>query len=118
MARRKAKNQITPLEQLELFVARCEQMKKTRLIATGSLSGGIRIRGETMPEGIVVTSELIEPNEDDLRSFLLTFRQFTMQNEPIFVQKIFDLCQLHLKDENLKQELIKARNHWKELTDK
>jgi len=53
------------------------------------------------------------PEEDDLRSFLLTFRMFISENEPVFLNKIFNLCIKTLTDDRLKGLMIDAREKWK-----
>lgn len=115
MARRKAQQKFLPREQLELFVERCEELSKTRLIVSGAMSSiGFTFKGEAVPEGFKVTYEAREPDTDDLRSFLMTFRKFILKDGPIFIERIFNLCHQHLKDDKLKTELIKARAAWRD----
>lgn len=54
------------------------------------------------------------PDENDLRSYLLTFRQFIAPNEPIHVNRICNICFQGLKTNNdLRDYLIEAREDWK-----
>lgn len=117
MVRSKGKDIRTPLEQLQLFVERVEQLNSTRLIQSQGLSNvTFKIRGEQKPEGFQMTFETENPpDEDDLRSFLLSFRLFIADKEPTFINKIFNICEQHLSDERLKGELRKARSNWQSI---
>lgn len=53
-----------------------------------------------------------QPDEDDLRSFLTIFRKFISQESPIYIYKIFNLCQQHIMDDNIKHDLAEARRGW------
>ena len=67
---------MTPREQFELFVARAEELRRTRLVAKG-FEPGIRLRWDAF-EGLRFQSS--QPDEEALRSFLLTFRQFVSRD--------------------------------------
>ena len=55
------------------------------------------------------------PDENDLRSFLLTFRQFIAPKEPIHVNKICNICFRALEtNNNLRTYLIEARERWRQ----
>lgn len=99
------------LEQFKLFRARVEQLSRTRLIRNG-FNPGITIRWDRM-QGLRFESR--EPDEEDLRSFLLTFRQFVSDNEPVFLTRIYNLCQQYLTSDKLKGRLIKSREYWKQV---
>jgi hypothetical protein len=54
-------------------------------------------------------------NENDLRSFLLTFRMFISPRAEIQLNKVYDTCFLGLKKNNdLRDRLVKVRAVWKE----
>jgi hypothetical protein len=83
--------QLGSTEQLRLFIVRAEELEKTRL-GSGNFHVGVKI------EMGVGKPTLVTPNfppEEDLRSFLLTFRQFVSEREPVFLPRIHNLC--HLK---------------------
>lgn len=98
------------INQLKLFRARAEELRNTRLIREG-FNPGITINWNKM-QGLRFKSR--EPDEENLRSFLLTFRQFISNNEPVFLYKIYNLCQKHLINDKLKEYLIKSREAWKQ----
>lgn len=99
------------LDQLELYRVRVEELKRTRLIRRG-FNPAITIKWEKM-QGLRFKPE--EPDEDDLRSFLITFRQFIAKREPVFLYHIYNLCQKHLTSNKLKDFLIKSRKIWREI---
>ncbi len=53
-----------------------------------------------------------QPDETELRAFLLTFRQFISKKEPIFIYRIYNLCQKSLVNDKFKEHLIKSRSIW------
>lgn len=57
------------------------------------------------------------PQEDDLRSFLLTFRHFVAKKEDVFVNSIFNLCHRQLTDDKLREYLAGARKKWNKTQD-
>ena len=97
-------------EQLEMFSARVEQLRNTRLIRQG-FNPAITISWDRM-KGLRFQSE--EPDEETLRSFLLTFRQFVSNNEPVFLNRVYNLCQRHLSSDQLKGYLVESREAWRQ----
>jgi hypothetical protein len=83
-------------EQLQLFIARAAELEETRLGA-GNFHVGI-----TIEAGVDRPFRLIPrfPPEEDLRSFLLTFRHFVSEREPVFLPKIHNLCHLKIDSES------------------
>lgn len=54
-------------------------------------------------------------DENDLRSFLLTFRQFIAPREDIQLNKVYSTCFRGLKTNNdLKERLLESREAWKQ----
>ena len=97
------------LASLELYKARVEELRRTRLIRQG-FNPGITLRWERM-KGLQFESR--EPDEEDLRSFLLTFRQFVSEQEPVFLNRIYNLCHKHITSDELRNYLVKSREIWK-----
>jgi hypothetical protein len=62
-------------------------------------------------KGVSVQMEM--PDEEDLRSFLVTFRQFISEKEPGFLNRIYGNCFKRLDPNNqLRERLIKGRQEW------
>jgi len=60
-----------------------------------------------------LSAEVTPVDDDDLRSFLTVFRHFVSNNEPTFLNKVFNTCHQHLKNDSLKAELVEIRKFWK-----
>ncbi len=50
-----------------------------------------------------------QPAEEDLRSCLVTLRQFLMDKEPVFILRIYNIAQLHLASDELRKHLQDSR---------
>lgn len=110
MARTKGKSeyQYSAREQFELYLVRHEELYNSRLLRNG-FSPSFSINWNHL-KGLNVMNA--EPDEEDLRSYLTTYRKFVSEESPIFIQKIFNLCHQFLLSDNLKNELIVARKSW------
>lgn len=53
-----------------------------------------------------------KPEEEQLRSFILLFRQFLSDSEPVFIKRIFNDTIRFLVDDEMKQRAIEARDLW------
>jgi hypothetical protein len=95
-------------EQLELFVARASDLENSRLLRN-DFNPSFSIRWDRV-QGL--RFESTEPDEEDLRSFLLTLRQFISNDEPIYLFKVYNLCHQHITSDELKGYLIEARQAW------
>jgi len=83
---------MNPLDQLGLFVDRVEQLRTTRAVR-GGLNSEMSINYHRMHG---MQFRLTEPDEEDIRSFLLTFRQFVSEKEPVFVPSTYNICHKHI----------------------
>jgi hypothetical protein len=99
------------LEQLELYRYKATELYEQPLIQS-EYSPGLNIN-YNQTEGLRVVFR--EPDETELRSFLLTFRQFISDKEPVFLNRIYNLCQQHLTSDLLKGHLVDAREAWKQM---
>lgn len=92
-------------ETLDLFVQRARELEQTRLIKSkASATWSMQLTHEG-----VTAFTTMEPEEEDLRSFLLTFRQFVSADEPVFLFRIHNLLYPRLADDELKGHLAAAR---------
>ena len=100
---------MTAVDALRLFIERAEELRDSAFIRSGFVP---RLRARR--DGAAPASTVIEePDEDDLRSFLLTYRQFISNDEPIYVYKIFKLCRTHITDSKGRAVFADARKEWK-----
>ncbi len=97
-------------DQLELFVYRADELRHTRLVRTSSLRGdfSFHFNQKTAAYKFPVV------DEDDLRSFLLTFRQFVMKQEPVFIRNIYALAHQHITAERLRAAVDEAARSWRD----
>lgn len=114
MSRRKsttgATDKLGEQKKLRLFVRRVEELGQTSF-AQKELELKLRFHWKN-DQGLSVQFD--QPNEDGLRSFLLGFRQFTLKDEPVNMDHIYNLCQRELTDDEAKQYLRECRDGWKE----
>jgi hypothetical protein len=104
---------LAPRERLSLFRKRASEMEDLRLIRSGMK---MQFRLTFDSDSRTLHYEANEPDEEDIRSFLLLFRRFISQSEPIFINRIFDDCLRLLSDDVLKSEVKMARDSWKKRT--
>lgn len=97
-------------DRLALYVERAQELEDCRLVRRG-FNPGLTIKWDRM-SGLRFESR--EPDEEDLRSFLITFRQFISDDEPVYLNRIYNLCQQFLTGDDLKGYLVQARAAWKE----
>ena len=98
------------LEKLKLFREKAEELRQSRLLQKGiSLKFRIII---DRTKGVLI--ETNKPDEEDVRSYLLTFRQFISEEEPIFIRHIYNLCNQIITDLELRERLAESRELWNE----
>lgn len=96
-------------EQLSLFVQRVDEIRRRPLIQN-EFNPGISINLDKI-SGLKFV--LRQPNEDILRSFLLTFRQFLLNDEPINMNRIYNICDRYITSDKLRESLRHSRRKWK-----
>jgi len=87
-AKAKASRQRGDKEKLELFLALVTELLTTDLAKKGF--GYAHTLNGSKAAG--VRSELEQPDENDLRSFLITFRKFISDDSDVYLQGIHDIC--------------------------
>lgn len=87
------------LDDLRTFEERASSLLRKRILASGGLRLGFSIN---FSEGSPPTFAAREVDEEDLYSFLMAFRPFTMQGERVHLMKIFNLLERHLTNDAYK----------------
>jgi len=101
------------IQQLQLFSETVDELRNTNVMKKG-LSSDMTIKSSKVGENWDVRFVTPKwPEEDDLRSFLLTFRMFISEKEPVFLNRIFNLSIKTLTDDRLKSFMIDAKEKWK-----
>jgi hypothetical protein len=102
--------QLSTYERLELFGQRVIELNERRLVRAG-MNSHLTISWDAASS--LLRYQAIEPDEEDLRSFLLVFRQFVSDKEPVFISRVFNDCLRFLGSDQLKEQLKKAQDEWK-----
>jgi hypothetical protein len=101
----KAKRERTDHERLELFVEKVNELANTNIAKKGfnveyTIQGG---------KDRSIESKLQQPDEADLKEYLVTFRQFISENEDIYLNRIFNICHQRIVNDEVKKHLAEAR---------
>jgi hypothetical protein len=91
---------------LQLFLKRCSQLLELEYVKQG-VRWEIHLFGESEE-----SSNSGKPEEEHLRSFLLLFRQFLSESEPVYIKRIFNDVIRCLVDNELKSIVIETRDLW------
>ena len=103
---------LTTQKRLELFAQRVKELIELRLVQ-GGMGAKLSMSWDSTSQQL--TQQVIQPDEEDLRSFLLLFRHFISKREPVFIPGIFDDCHRFLKSSELTDELKKMHEDWKQI---
>lgn len=69
-------------DKLDLFLRRFEQLERTRFYSNPKLKNiQYKIKGEKVDKGFQTRFEIKVPDEETIKSFLLSFRVFYMEGE-------------------------------------
>lgn len=102
---------MTPVEKLELFVKRAEELGKSTFLQSDFVPHLQAERTGTEP----ASTNLSEPDEDVLRSFLMAYRPFISDRDPVFISMIFNLCYQHITDSKDRALIVEMQAAWKAL---
>ena len=94
-----------PGKRLSIFCERAKELRESQFIQEGS-SIGVTLKWDK-EEGLRIIEK--EINTTSLKAFLVTFRQFFMKKEPIFIFDIYSLCLSHIANDKYKEYLSKSR---------
>lgn len=108
MPRRGSVPSIDPIERLDLFEERVEELHRRRLVRDG-FSAKIHFSATPDQASMAVTS----PDKDDLDAYLTTLRQFVSSDEPVFVDGIFSIAYTHTTDPKVRGTIAELRESWR-----
>ena len=92
---------------LNLFLKRNRELAETSL---GRI--GFSVNNQITYDRVGITTVLDQPDEDAIRSFLLTFRQFVSEKEPLFLGRVYGVCYQHLEQDVLRNRIKQMREIW------
>ncbi len=99
-----------PEERLRFFVRKAEELRERRILRDNDFSANLSLTYNAY-SGYRIDTTLHD--EEDLRSLLVSLRPFLSNDEVIFLNAIYNLCQLCLTSDEYRQKLIDARQDWK-----
>lgn len=101
---------MNPVEQLRYFCYEADKLRQEPLVRKGwdnSFTLNFdRTRGLSMA--------LRQPEELEFRSLLLALRRFVAAGEPVFLDRIYNLCERHITSDHLRDLFRDARQKWKQ----
>ena len=98
------------VDDLRTFNARANSLLSRRILTSGGLSLEFSIKfAQNSPLQFMTR----EPDEEDLRSFLVDLRPFTMAKERVHLGRTMNLLNNHLTDVALRDAVRLARSDWK-----
>lgn len=116
MAKRKTTSKkLEPRQQLELFLKRVNELNQRPIIQKGNLHN-LRLRTRIDQSGWSYELNDVDGkpvDEEAFRSLLLALRQFISDNEPIFLSKVFKICDRYLTDNAPREGFEKAWRFWR-----
>jgi hypothetical protein len=92
---------------LNLFIEKYRGLAETSLGQTG-----FSVNHQITYGQAGITTMLDQPDEDAIRSFLLTVRQFASENEHIFLGRVCGVCYRYLEDDTLRDQIEQVRKTW------
>jgi hypothetical protein len=99
--------------ELERFVERANRLWQTRLIQNGfsvELSYAFRRRAPSLH---TVEGRLTQPHEEVLESFLMHFRPFVLQREPVYLSRVYNQLDRRLTNTARRDALRASRERWR-----
>lgn len=104
MARRKKRADLSPLERLEIFLSCVGELRERPFVLNGLFEFRFHVAYDEKSGQL--RCEFQKADQEYFRSFLLTFRKFILNNEPVNVDRVLNICRRYVKNEE--EELIEV----------
>ena len=100
-------------DKLNLFLRRFEQLERTRFYSNPKLKNiQYKIKGEKVDKGFQTRFEIKVPDEETIKSFLLSFRVFYMEGEHTNFYSIYNLLYKKILDKKVRNDLATIRSNY------
>lgn len=109
VATRGSDNSYTPTERFDLYLRRVEQLRLERAVQQGHFDISLTLKFEA---GGPLVAHSKEPDEALFRSFLLTFRMFVSNDDPLHVNSIRNAIWVNIRSDELKRYMRDADEKW------
>lgn len=107
---RNARGEWSDQEIIELFEQRCRELADTKLMQTDlNITYTISYDRDTGWH-----EEASPVDETELRAMLTVFRPFVMETDPVYLDKVYQICELRITDNILRLNARESRRYWKE----
>lgn len=111
MAGRHAKDSYTPTERFDLYLRRAKQLRVEPAVQQGHFNISLSLNYKA---GGPLVTRSTEPDEALFRSFLLTFRMFISNDEPVHVNAVYNTIWTTIRSDKIRTDLREASKKWKE----
>lgn len=101
--------EVNRTEQVDLFLAKVDGLVDSALVKSGFSPGFSLTAKEGQPAELLVR----QPDETQLKAFLMDFRHFILNDEPVNVGKVFNLCFRLCAEGELKTLMRETNKRWK-----
>jgi hypothetical protein len=102
-------DEYTPTETFDSYIRRAEELQAEPAAQELHVELSLNFKAGA---GVSVTTK--EPNEQLFRSFLISFRKFVSDDDPVFVNSVSGLLMRDLGSDHLKGLLIDTRKQWQD----
>jgi len=100
-------------DKLDLFLRRFEQLERTRFYSNPKLKNiQYKIKGEKVDKGFQTRCEIKVPDEETIKSFLLSFRVFYMEGEHTNFYSICNLLYKKILDKKVRNDMVTIRSNY------
>lgn len=100
-----------PVEALRRFVYQVDELQARRVLQEQDLRSSFSLNAPAINAPVSVSHH--EPDEEDLRSYLLDFRKFMAVNDPVFLGRVLNVAHRHVTSDEITAGLVSARSGWK-----
>lgn len=106
----RSREQLSSSENFDHYVKRAEELIAESLVTSGTFNVQLKLTFDRT-EGFSASSR--EPDETQLRSYLLTLRKFVSADEPVFVNAIQQQLYVLVRSDEFKRRLGVGRAQWR-----
>lgn len=110
--KRRGRSNISPSERIELFLRCVKELQDRRFVHEGLTQFNFQIKYDEKLQRL--ETKLQEADQEDFRSFLLTFRKLISNNEEVNVDRVLNICIEFIKNEQqeLREVLKELKTVW------
>ncbi len=104
MGKRRGRAELMVAERLELFIEQAGRLANRRLVQAG-FDTSLTITAGGGPPSV----SWARPDQEEFHAFLVDLRPFISDQEPVFLNRVYNLIQCYVTDPKLRYEARKSR---------